>query len=262
MSTQFLHQGGLRPATPQHPGLQVHSIAAPETDKRLSFLMSAALYSLIAGGAVLLAHVAPTLIEKTPEVIGHVLLYEPPKPVEAHLSAVQPAPTGPKGDNVRPANVEPIVAPLPTAIPEATPSILSNTDLSHAGLFDPALPTGIGLAGSKVGLGTTPSVTNGLDPRIGLGSVVDVDVTAVHILQQVQPIYPPLARLSHKEGDVVLLMTIDEHGIPILVQMESGEPIFKGEALRAARGWRFTPASVSGQPHAARFRLNLQFRLR
>jgi TonB family protein len=71
-----------------------------------------------------------------------------------------------------------------------------------------------------------------------------------------------LARLAHKEGDVVLIMTIDEQGIPTEVRVASGDVIFRNDAIRAAQQWRFTPANLDGRPHSARFRLTLQFRLR
>ncbi len=91
---------------------------------------------------------------------------------------------------------------------------------------------------------------------------MEVSFNSVSILQQVQPAYPSLARLAHKQGDVVLIMTINEQGTPTDVKMDSGDAIFRADAIRAAQQWRFTPARLDGQPHSARFRLTLQFRMR
>ena len=91
---------------------------------------------------------------------------------------------------------------------------------------------------------------------------MEVSSSAVSILQQIQPVYPALARLARKEGDVVLIMTINELGVPTEVKMDSGDAVFKNDAIRAAQQWRFTSARLDGKPHSARFRLTLQFRLR
>ena len=255
MTTQTLHQGSLRPATAiPHPGLQVHSIAAPKTDRRLSFLMSANIYCAMAGVIFLISQTAPDLITKftNPGKVVDIVLPNPP--VEAHLTLAPPT-VKTQGLTAQPANIAPIALPNQPGDTDTIPTLLPTQPIGSTASYDPSRP--INPEG--------PSETNatGRDPGPGtVGPVLDVDFKAVRVLQQVQPGYPNLARLAHKEGDVVLLMTINEKGEPTDVQMDSGEPIFKGDALRAARLWRFTPATLNGEAHAARFKLILQFRLR
>ncbi len=260
MSTQTLQQGGLRPARIPaivivHPGLQVHSIAAPKPDRRLSFLMSANLYCALAAGAVLVAHGAPDF-RKPPITSGPPAVVVELGPPEAAPDIAPPmAPA--VGDNLSvntastPILTEPESIPdihdLPTAFGTDRSQTIAGTSSSLRG------------TGRDLGVGTLPPGTI-TGPKTG--QPMEVSFNSVSILQQVQPAYPSLARLAHKQGDVVLLMTINEQGIPTDVKMDSGDTIFRNDAIRAAQQWRFTPARLDGQPHSARFRLTLQFRLR
>ena len=262
MSTQTLHQGSLRPTripaiTVVHPGLQVHSIAAPKIDRRLSFLMSANLYCAFAAGAVLVAHTAPAFHKPDIRTEREVAVVDLVPPAAAPRSVAVVAPPR-LLNNLQPQT---FVAPTLTG-----PQPIENTDLT---------PTRIGTADlSNQIASNSPSTTgpynnapntnsNGRDLNgPPTGPPIEVSASAVSILHQVQPIYPGLARLAHKEGDVVLIMTINEQGVPTEVKMDSGDAVFRNDAIRAAQQWRFTSARIDGQPHTARFRLTLQFRLR
>jgi protein TonB len=82
------------------------------------------------------------------------------------------------------------------------------------------------------------------------------------VLRQVDPAYPDFARRARVQGTVVLLMTVDEAGRPLRVQVLEGHPVFHEAAVQAARQWRFEPARVDGQAVSAAFRLTLKFSLR
>jgi protein TonB len=82
------------------------------------------------------------------------------------------------------------------------------------------------------------------------------------VLHQVDPVYPEFARRARIQGPVVLLMSVDEAGRPVRVQVLEGHPVFHEAACQAARQWRFEPARVNGRPEAATFRLTLKFSLR
>ncbi len=260
MTTQPAIRGSLRPAIVAfHPGLQVHAITPPKPDRRLSLLMSAAIYFTLAGGAVLVARTAPTVIEVMTKSGPPTTVVElRPKPLEAHLTLTPPAPQKMPGSATRPAGLE-AVAPLPSPAVPDTPTSVQTVNLGNQIAADPSLPVARVPGG---GAGQDGHSTGTDSEGAGPGTVVEVSFKAIHILQQVQPAYPNLARLSHKEGDVVLGMTIDDRGIPTDVRMDSGDAIFRAEAIRAAQQWRFTPAQIDGQPRAARFKLTLQFRLR
>ena len=92
--------------------------------------------------------------------------------------------------------------------------------------------------------------------------VHDFTAVGLAVLRQVDPIYPDFARRARIHGPVVLLMTVDEQGVPIQVQVLEGHVVFHEAARQAARQWRFEPARMNGQPVAAVFRLTHKFSLR
>ena len=63
-----------------------------------------------------------------------------------------------------------------------------------------------------------------------------------------KPGYPPIARQAHASGTVVVQVTIDENGNVISASAVSGHPLLRGVAVQAARGARFSPTKLSGQP--------------
>ena len=63
-----------------------------------------------------------------------------------------------------------------------------------------------------------------------------------------KPAYPPIARQAHAAGTVVVQVTIDENGSVISASAVSGHPLLRAVAVAAARGARFSPTKLSGQP--------------
>jgi protein TonB len=63
-----------------------------------------------------------------------------------------------------------------------------------------------------------------------------------------KPAYPAIARSAHASGTVVVQVTIDENGRVISAAAVSGHPLLRGVAVQAARGARFSPTKLSGQP--------------
>jgi len=68
---------------------------------------------------------------------------------------------------------------------------------------------------------------------------------AVHL---VQPPYPAIARSAHACGAVNVQITIDENGNVLSARPVSGHPLLQAAAGAAARGSKFTPTKLSGQP--------------
>lgn len=68
------------------------------------------------------------------------------------------------------------------------------------------------------------------------------------LLQRVEPLYPPLARQIHREGQVELHALIATDGTIQSLQVVSGDPLFVQSALDAVRQWRYRPTFLNGQP--------------
>ncbi|HYO98895.1 MAG TPA: TonB family protein [Pyrinomonadaceae bacterium] len=63
-----------------------------------------------------------------------------------------------------------------------------------------------------------------------------------------QPAYPPLAKAARGAGTVQVQVTVDKSGRVVSSEAVSGHPLLREAAARAARGARFSPTLVSGQP--------------
>ena len=63
-----------------------------------------------------------------------------------------------------------------------------------------------------------------------------------------KPAYPAIARQAHASGTVVVQVVIDENGSVISARAVSGHPLLQAVAVGAARGARFSPTKLSGQP--------------
>ncbi|MBI2678979.1 MAG: energy transducer TonB [Candidatus Koribacter versatilis] len=68
------------------------------------------------------------------------------------------------------------------------------------------------------------------------------------ITHRVDPVYPPLARQTHVQGEVVLRATISKDGRIEAVQLLSGHPLLAAAAVNAVSQWRFRPYVLNGSP--------------
>jgi TonB family protein len=64
----------------------------------------------------------------------------------------------------------------------------------------------------------------------------------------VQPSYPAIARAAHASGSVTVQVVVDENGNVISAHATSGHPLLQPTAVAAARGSKFSPTKLSGQP--------------
>jgi protein TonB len=63
-----------------------------------------------------------------------------------------------------------------------------------------------------------------------------------------KPAYPPAARAIRASGAVTVQVTIDESGNVISASATGGHPLLRSAAASAARGAKFSPTMLSGQP--------------
>jgi TonB family protein len=82
------------------------------------------------------------------------------------------------------------------------------------------------------------------------------------ILQQADPMYPPLARSARIQGTVVLGVLINSDGTVGNVSVISGHPMLTASAINAVRQWRYRPHYVNGQPTELNTQITINFELR
>jgi len=111
----------------------------------------------------------------------------------------------------------------------------------------PGTGTGIGTGPQKVNIAEDPPPPpepKPTPPRAPIsGGVLNGKAISLP-----RPAYPPIARQAHASGTVVVQVTIDENGSVISAHAVSGHPLLQAVAVAAARGARFSPTKLSGQP--------------
>jgi protein TonB len=83
------------------------------------------------------------------------------------------------------------------------------------------------------------------------------------VKQQVNPVYPDVAALENVEGEVTLLLLIDETGKVREVSVVEAKPegYFEESAMAAFRSAEFTPAVKQGRRVKSRVMIRVQFNL-
>lgn len=186
-----------------------------------------------------------------------------PKKVEKPVERPKPKPrpvAGPqqKQQTIATAAHPPPVAPRTTSEGPGTPDGASSTHGGGHGMGDAA---GTGLGHSGEGPGAGPGVGGGGNQGPYTASFGSGD--GPRFVTKVLPKYPRLARELGKEGVVLLLLTIDEHGrlIDVQVSKRAGSG-FDEEALRAVKDSTFTPAKRNGRPVLCKASLPVHFVLK
>lgn len=79
-----------------------------------------------------------------------------------------------------------------------------------------------------------------------------------------KPPYPDMARKRGQEGTVVLLVDVDEKGVPYNVSIEksSGYDLLDQSALKTVRKWRFNPSRRAGLAVKGQVRAPIRFSLK
>lgn len=100
-------------------------------------------------------------------------------------------------------------------------------------------PTG----GDTGGAPPPPKATPKPAPKTVSGGVLNGKATSLP-----KPAYPPAARAVHASGSVTVQVLIDESGRVVSASASGGHPLLQAAAVSAARGARFSPTLLSGQP--------------
>ena len=87
--------------------------------------------------------------------------------------------------------------------------------------------------------------------QIALGRLVD----------QVQPVYPPMAVRIRLEGTVVLRALVGRDGRISSVQVLSGHPFLVDSARAAVSQWRYRPYLLNGQPIEVETQITVNYKM-
>ena len=146
----------------------------------------------------------------------------------------------------------------------------------QSGADDPeAQPPGaFGGPGAGLGAGPGPGLPNGLWTTPGGSNPVPVPrpATITHpirisviqegnIVRRVQPIYPPMAKMAHVQGRVVLAAIISKAGTIEDLRVLSGHPLLVQAAIEAVSQWRYRPYILNDEAVEVETQITVNFTL-
>ena len=190
----------------------------------------------------------------------------PAPPPPAPPPPAPPPPAPPPRPKPPPPKQPPSASPTPAraAQPEQAPSVVAPTATSA---LPDALPVGEPVPQPTVAAqppvpstAVSPPPQTSAEPPSGAGPVPPSAQAApgrqigprvdANWSGNTPPPYPAGARRLREEGDVRLSVHIDEQGrvIEVQVAVSSGSSRLDAAATETVKKWRFTPASVDGQP--------------
>lgn len=130
-----------------------------------------------------------------------------------------------KEDELAPEAMGGVVGGVPGGVPGGTPG----------GVIG-------GIIGGIASIAPPPKVE--APKRIRVGG----QVQAAKIVDQLRPIYPPLAKQARIQGVVRLEAIINRQGLIENLRVVSGHPLLIQSALDAVRQWRYQPTLLNGEP--------------
>ena len=81
------------------------------------------------------------------------------------------------------------------------------------------------------------------------------------LIKKVAPVYPPQAMLTHLQGSVQLLATINKDGNITQVKILNGESVLAHAAADAVKQWKYKPYLLDGQPTEIQTQITVNFAL-
>jgi len=151
------------------------------------------------------------------------------------------------------SSVKSTVPPVPRGAYAQGTSNMESTMTGPIGAGNGSGPPGAGTGGNGTGLvdvgepppppPPTPKPTPAAPKAPISGGVLNGKALSLP-----KPAYPPIARAAHASGTVTVQVLIDENGSVVSAHAVSGHPLLQAAAVGAARGARFSPTKLSGQP--------------
>jgi protein TonB len=211
--------------------------------KRRAILISVVLQILFVAALVLLP-----LFGKPENIAARVLVYPhvPYSPARApHVPDRQPT-TSHNLSHFFPAQIPPTIVERDQTPPAPLQIFDDGTGNSEISRYTVGDRSGLGVPFAESTRAPKPPE----EARTPQSRMVRVSglVQEAKLLDRVQPIYPPLAVQTRREGRVELRAIIATDGSIQSLEVLSGDALFIQSALTAVRQWRYSPTTLHGQP--------------
>lgn len=204
--------------------------------------VSLLLHVLLFAGLPLFAHSPPA---PKPPVLLKVSLQAvraapvvPPEPKKKTPAPLRKPPIAPKVSKTEAVPKERVIPKKSFAKQQKEVLQKHEETPSLAGEREPITEAQSGKEGRPGTEGTVESVPKERD------SNVIVEMSALHVLQKVEPDYPMMSRKRMEEGTVVLIVSIEkERVVSVSIEKSSGHVRLDQAAQTAVRRWRFAPTA-------------------
>ena len=165
--------------------------------------------------------------------------YSPYRNATHNSGAPRPHPNG-RPDPCRfcaPTNIPPTIVTRDSSSPAGPPEGIGD---SIPGAIDGLIP----LSDSRQRVLTPPN-TERQATRPQVVRMTQLDPAM--LIHRVEPVYPPLAKQTHREGRVELRAIIGTDGTVRSLEIVAGDPLLERSAVEAVQQWRYKPTILNGQ---------------
>jgi protein TonB len=90
---------------------------------------------------------------------------------------------------------------------------------------------------------------------------VSGNVQQVKLLRQIEPVYPPLAKMARIQGTVRFTVIVGKDGAVQQLQLISGHPLLVPAAQEAVKQWVYQPTLLNGEPVEVLTQIDVSFTL-
>jgi protein TonB len=211
------------------------------TNQKYTTAISFVIEAVIVGFLILL----PLLITEALPLhqLNSFLVAPPPPPPPPPPPAAQPVPKVQKISEVVNGELR-----APSKIPKEIKMIKEEETPPATGVMGGVVG---GVPGGQVG-GVIGSIvgSTAAPPKMATPQKLRVSsgVAEGNLLRKIEPQYPPMAKVAHIQGDVLLAATISKSGVIENLHVVSGHPILAQAAMDAVKQWKYKPYLLNGEP--------------
>jgi protein TonB len=211
------------------------------TNQKYTTTISFVIEAVIVGFLILL----PLLITEALPLhqLNSFLVAPPPPPPPPPPPAAQPVPKVQKISEVVNGELR-----APSKIPKEIKMIKEEETPPATGVVGGVVG---GVPGGQVG-GVIGSIvgSTAAPPKMATPQKLRVSsgVAEGNLLRKIEPQYPPMAKVAHIQGDVLLAATISKSGVIENLHVVSGHPILAQAAMDAVKQWKYKPYLLNGEP--------------
>jgi protein TonB len=243
----------VRGATMSQTPLFQSALLDTATHNRLPTILSIAIQASLVAALIAIPLLHPEILSAGPIKLSTLA----PPPLPAPKPPPLPRPivtTTPSSAPAAPSTPSPAVSLVESIFTSSTPAVDA-----------PALAVSMNTAPA---VSSIPASLNASSPNVTVTPTkpatptrVSQGVSAGLLLAPIQPVYPPIAKMSRTEGTVVIQAIISKSGHIESAHVISGPAMLQGAAIDAVRAARYHPYLLNNEPTEVETTISIIFHL-